>query len=67
MRAMKWRDVVLHDDGSLSYTVHFGSGECRVTIGSPRRGYEPVFPEQADWLRRRRGEPATFAGDDDRD
>ena len=65
MDGMKRRDVVLHDDGSLSYTVDgSGGGECRVTIGPPSGEYEPVFAEQAEWLRRRRAEASNGRGED---
>lgn len=64
MAGVKRRDVVLHDDGSLSYTVdRTGGGECRVTIGPPTGDYDPVFGEQAEWLRQRRAEQST--GEDD--
>ncbi len=51
------RDVVLHHDGSLSWTVDAGDDgkpEWRITVGPPRGDCEPVFPEQAEWLRQRR-------------
>lgn len=49
------RQVQLHEDGSVSYVVRGdGDVEWHVTVGPPSGEYEPVLPEQGEWLRRRR-------------
>lgn len=52
------RGVQVHEDGSVSWIVSgVGDVEWHITVGPPTGDYEPVLPEQREWLRQHHDRP----------